>query len=140
MPYRIFLWLFASLSVLGNLGSIILRLINDTKMTSFNVFVTSLCLADSLMGMYLSVIGIMDFIYKGDYLFHSRSWKKSLTCDMAGFMSFVSSEVSAFMILLITIDRLLVLRFPFSKVMYKPHRFSLKALARPTILDFMCFE
>ena len=36
-------------------------------------------------------------------------------CKIAGFLSFLSGEVSAFNICLITIDRFLVLKFPFSK-------------------------
>ena len=40
---------------------------------------------------------------------------------MAGFLSLVSNEVSALVIALITIDRFLVLRFPFSDFRFEAH-------------------
>jgi hypothetical protein len=45
-------------------------------------------------------------------------WLHSATCKVAGFLSLVSSEVSALIILLITLDRFLVLRFPFSSARF----------------------
>nr|KAG5705197.1 hypothetical protein BaRGS_011223 [Batillaria attramentaria] len=81
--YRVLLSVFAALSLLGNVGSFVYRTIIDktTGSHGFGVFVTHLCLADSLMGVYLAVIGVADRL-----------------------------EVSAFIICLITLDRFLVLR------------------------------
>jgi hypothetical protein len=47
-------------------------------------------------------------------------WKTSAACQVAGFLSLLSSEVSAFIICLITLDRFLVLRFPFSQLRFQP--------------------
>nr|KAG5698846.1 hypothetical protein BaRGS_019698 [Batillaria attramentaria] len=66
------------------------------------------------MGVYLVVIGVADRLYQGNYLWKDREWKHSTACKAAGFLSLLSSEVSAFIICLITLDRFLVLRFPFS--------------------------
>nr|KAG5698842.1 hypothetical protein BaRGS_019694 [Batillaria attramentaria] len=66
------------------------------------------------MGVYLAVIGVADRVYQGNYLWKDRKWKHSTACKAAGFLSLLSSEVSAFIICLITLDRFLVLRFPFS--------------------------
>ena len=82
---------------------------------SFHVFICNLCLADGLMGLYLLVIGVADYTYSGSYIFHDEEWKNSSWCRLAGFLSVVSSEVSAFTICLITHDRFLVVSFPFSK-------------------------
>ena len=115
--FRIFLWTFATLAVVGNVGSFVGRVYisnKDKQLNSFNVFVTNLSLADLFMGVYLTMIGVADQVYLGEYLWHSRQWKSSVICSMAGFLSLLSSEVSAFIICLITLDRLLVLRFPFS--------------------------
>nr|KAG5710532.1 hypothetical protein BaRGS_013178 [Batillaria attramentaria] len=103
-------------SLVGNVGSFVYRAIIDKVSNShgFGVFVTHLCLADSLMGVYLAVIGVADRLYQGNYLWKDREWKHSTTCKSAGFLSLLSSEVSAFIICLITLDRFLVLRFPFS--------------------------
>ena len=114
--YRVFLSVFATLALLGNLGSFVYRVFVNRAASSlgFGVFVTHLCVSDFLMGVYLAVIGIADRVYQGSYLWEDVAWKKSVACKVAGFLSLLSSEVSAFIICLITFDRFLVLRFPFS--------------------------
>ena len=117
--YRVFLWLFASLSVVGNMGSFVARLYLGNKgagLGSFDMFVTNLSIADFFMGVYLAFVGVADQIYHGKYLWYGDQWKKSAVCKVAGFLSLTSSEVSAFIICLITLDRFLALRFPFSSL------------------------
>nr|KAG5697416.1 hypothetical protein BaRGS_008842 [Batillaria attramentaria] len=90
--YRVFLSVFASLALLGNLGSFVYRVFVNTgsNKLGFGVFVTHLCVADCFMGVYLAVIGVADRL-----------------------------EVSACLIGLITLDRFLVLRFPFSQLHFR---------------------
>ena len=117
--YRVFLWLFASLSVVGNVGSFVARLYLGNKgagLGSFSIFVTNLSLADFFMGVYLAIVGVADQIYRGEYLWYDDQWKESTVCKVAGFLSLMSSEVSAFIICLITLDRFLALRFPLSSL------------------------
>ena len=85
---------------------------------SFHVFICNLTLADGLMGIYLLIIGVADYVYSGVYIFHDEEWKTSGWCRLAGFLSLLSSEVSALTICLITHDRYLVVRFPFSKTSF----------------------
>ena len=117
--YRAFLWIFALLSIVGNVGSFVARLYlsnNGVGLGSFNIFVTNLSIADFFMGVYLAIVGVADQIYRGKYLWYGDQWKKSTVCKIAGFLSLMSSEVSAFIICLITLDRFLVLRFPLSSL------------------------
>ena len=116
--YRVFLWLFALLAVLGNCGSFFARfyLQSESFHSSFNVLVTNLSVADFVMGVYLTIIGVADRVYRGQYIWYVDTWRNSVTCQIAGFLSLLSSEVSAFFICLITLDRFLVLRFPFSRL------------------------
>ena len=120
--FRIFLSLFSILTLLGNLGSFLLRSfhIQSTK-SAFGVFVTHLCVSDFLMGVYLAVVGVADRLYLGSYLWEDMVWRHSVACQSAGFLSLVSCEVSALIICLITLDRFLVLRFPFQHVHFS-HR------------------
>ena len=123
--YRALLWLFASLALCGNVGSFVTRLYlskersagkqRSSGLASYGIFVTNLSVADFFMGIYLAMIGVTDKIYRGIYLWHDDEWKRSAACKIAGFMSLMSSEVSAFIICLITLDRFLVLHFPFSR-------------------------
>ena len=117
--YRVFLWLFASLSVVGNVGSFAAKLYFGNKgagLGSFRIFVSNLSMADFFMGVYLFIVGVADQIYRGEYLWFGEQWKESTVCKVAGFLSLMSSEVSAFIICLITLDRFLALRFPLSSL------------------------
>ncbi|XP_070181926.1 G-protein coupled receptor GRL101-like [Littorina saxatilis] len=119
--FRLFLALYALLALLGNLGSFFYRVFIDKASVKlgFNVFVTHLCVADFLMGAYLAIVGVADRIYDGDYRWNDSEWKHSAACKVAGFLSLLSSEVSAFLICLITLERFLVIGFP-----HKTLRFS----------------
>lgn len=118
--YRACLWLLAAMAVVGNVGSVVFKvwLQKDAKGSGFNVFVIQLSASDLLMGVYLIIIGAADLSYRGEYLWHDVAWKSSSLCKLAGFLSFLSAEVSAFIVFLITIDRFVVFRFPFSDVRF----------------------
>ena len=118
--YRIFLSIFAVSAFVGNLISVFVRLFvtKINQKMGFAVFVANLCISDFLMGLYLVLIGVADRHYMGTYLWNDVIWRNSAACKTAGFLSLLSSEVSAFIICLITLDRLLVLRFPFSHLRF----------------------
>ena len=118
--YRVMLFVFSLLAIVGNLGSCVFRLLSHKgpKNKSFHLFVTHLCMADFLMGIYLAIIGVADQVFRGRYLWEDVRWRRSRTCGVAGFLSLLSSEVSACIICLITLDRFLVLRFPLSRLRF----------------------
>ena len=120
--YRVFLIGLVCLTLLGNVGSFVYRTLLDKSSAKlgFNMFVTHLCVADFLMGVYLAIIGAADSWYQGTYAWSDVAWKHSGACKFAGFLSLLSCEVSAFIVFLITLDRFLVLRFPFSHVHFRP--------------------
>ncbi|KAL8616454.1 hypothetical protein ACOMHN_041057 [Nucella lapillus] len=114
--YRGVLSCLASLAVLGNLLALISRVILQTVSNGFDVFTVMLCMSDFLMGVYLIIIGVADKYYMGTYLWQDVSWKSSMVCQAAGFLCLLSSEVSALLVCLITVDRFLVIHFPFSHI------------------------
>ena len=120
--YRSLLWLMSLSSLFGNVGSLVFRLliVKNSMKTGFNVFVTQLNVSDVLMGVFLAMVGVADFIYRGKFLWYDLAWMSSVACKLAGFLCLMSSEVSAFIICLITLDRLIVLRFPFSQLRFEP--------------------
>ncbi|XP_025079793.1 G-protein coupled receptor GRL101-like [Pomacea canaliculata] len=119
--YRVALAIFASLALLGNVGTLLYRFIfhNSTGNVGYDVFVTNLCVADCLMGVYLLIIGVADHRYRGSYLWEDMEWRNSGLCKTAGFTCLLSMEISVFIIFLITTDRFLVLRFPFSSFHFR---------------------
>jgi hypothetical protein len=114
--YRVFSWLICCLSVTGNIFCLVFRscVQRTAGKSAFNLFVSSLCVADLLMGIYTAMIGAADAVSRGQYIIFERDWVTSKACKAAGFFSLLSCEVSALTILLITLDRFIVLRFPFS--------------------------
>ena len=119
--YRVCLWLITFLSLLGNVFCLVVRVcVQRTASTSgFHVFVTNLSIADLLMGVYIVIIGADDSLFRGQYLFFDETWKHSVACKVAGFLSLLSCEVSALTIWLITLDRFIVLHFPFTGVRFQ---------------------
>ena len=119
--YRMFLWLISFLSLFGNMFCLVMRVCVHKKVSGsgFQVFVTNLSMADLLMGMYIAIIGVADVLFRGKYLLYDEKWMHSDACKVAGFLSLLSSEVSAFIIWLITLDRFIVLHFPFSNLRFQ---------------------
>ena len=116
--YTVFVFVFFLLAILGNATSFVYRSFfsNSKNKLGFEVLVTHLSVSDFLMGVYLAIIGMADVLYRGKYAWNDLRWRHSLACQVAGFLSLLSSEVSAFIMCLITLDRLLVLRFSFSQL------------------------
>ena len=95
VTYRVFLSVFAALSLLGNASSFVYRVFMQRKQRrlSFDVFVVHLCVADFLVGVYLAVTGVVNRLYQGTYLWEDNTWKNSATCKLAGILSLMSNEV-----------------------------------------------
>jgi hypothetical protein len=129
--YRAALWLFALMAIVGNVGCLLFRLLQQRSafLTGFNLFVSSLGVADLLMGVYLAVVGAADHAYRRRYFSKEVAWRSSVTCQVAGFLSLLSCEMSAAMVCVITLDRLLTLRFPFSRLRFTRHSASLTCVA-----------
>nr|KAG5710317.1 hypothetical protein BaRGS_009033 [Batillaria attramentaria] len=127
---RVFLWGFSALAISGNAGVLIYRLIAQSRGTTsraFGVLVSNLCAADFLMGVYMMMIGSADEYFRGVYVSKETEWRTSGVCKMAGFLAFLSSEMSAFVICLVTLDRLLVLCFPLKTEIHMSGRAALGA-------------
>ena len=119
--YRVSLAVFATLATVGNMLSLVLRVfvLKSKQQSGYPAFVTHLCVSDFLMGVHLVIIGGADRVYMNTYLWDDTGWRKSVTCKVAGFLSLLSSEVSASIICLVTVDRFLVVRFPFSRLRFQ---------------------
>ncbi|XP_045211257.2 G-protein coupled receptor GRL101-like [Mercenaria mercenaria] len=114
------LWLIGILALFGNIASVIYRLVYDREKLKlgFGIFVTNLAVADFLMGIYLITIAVADATYRSRYIFMDDYWRNSGWCKLAGFLSTVSSEASVFFLCLITLDRLLVIKYPFGQIRF----------------------
>ncbi|XP_070206523.1 G-protein coupled receptor GRL101-like [Littorina saxatilis] len=113
--FKAFLWTLSGLAIVGNVGVLVYRAVvkTQTVVSASDILVKSLCASDLLMGVYLMMIGVADAQLSGRYVAEENEWKGSVMCTVAGFLSLVSTEVSALMVCLITLERVLVLCFPF---------------------------
>ncbi|CAG5115623.1 unnamed protein product [Candidula unifasciata] len=118
---RFLLWIVATLAVLGNVTVIVYRVIWDRSVlqTGYGLFVTNLGISDFIMGVYLLMIAGADSFYRDSYVLYDKSWRNSVVCKMAGFMACLSCEASTFFVFLITLDRFLVMKFPFGQVKFR---------------------
>ncbi|XP_059176559.1 G-protein coupled receptor GRL101-like [Physella acuta] len=111
---RILLWILAVVSVCGNLTVIVFRLVFERKriIKSYRLFVTNLNISELIMGVYLFIIAGNDVYYRGHYVMYESEWRHSPLCTAAGFLATLSCETSALFVLLVTLERFLVIRFP----------------------------
>ncbi|PVD34066.1 hypothetical protein C0Q70_05328 [Pomacea canaliculata] len=84
----------------------------------FNMLLIHLCVADLMMGMYLTIISVADQAFLGHYLWLDVAWRNGAACRLAGFLAVLSRQASAFIVCLITLDRLLAIVFPVSSARF----------------------
>ncbi|XP_046351940.2 G-protein coupled receptor GRL101-like [Haliotis rufescens] len=115
---RVAIWVLCIATLTGNILSIGLRICWERRsfMNGYSVFVTHLAVSDFIMGLYLLIIAIADTRYQGIYVLKDQEWRSSVFCKIAGFLSTLSSEASALFISLITVDRFLVIKYPFQQI------------------------
>ncbi|XP_053931272.1 relaxin receptor 1 isoform X2 [Cuculus canorus] len=111
---RVFVWVIACLTCLGNLFVICMRSFIITENSQHTMAIKSLCCADGLMGIYLFVIGAFDLKYSGEYNKHAQSWMGSLQCQLVGSLAMLSSEVSVLLLTYMTLEKYFSIVFPFS--------------------------
>ena len=92
---------------------LLLRVFKEDQNQVNSFLLTNLAAADFLMGVYLLIIAWKDASWRGVYYKHHFAWRDSALCTAAGVIATISNEVSVFSLLMITIDRLICIAFPF---------------------------
>nr|XP_022314629.1 G-protein coupled receptor GRL101-like [Crassostrea virginica] len=114
------IWYMAFFSVTGNLYVMYFRVKEKHKgNTSYGTFVLNLSISDFLMGVYLFIIAIADMEYRNIYGFNDSRWRSSVICTIAGLLATTSSEASVLFIFLITIERYMASKRPFSARLFR---------------------
>ena len=80
----------AIVALFGNASSLLVRSLRSLRKTekashtakAFNMFVSSLSLADCQMGVYLAIVGVADLVFKGSYVWEDIKWKSSTMCKV----------------------------------------------------------
>ncbi|XP_038674877.1 relaxin receptor 2-like isoform X1 [Scyliorhinus canicula] len=118
---RVFVWVIACLTCFGNLFVIFMRSLIRAENKLHAMSIKILCCADCLMGVYLFFVGIFDVKYRGEYNRHAQLWMNSIQCRMIGFLAMLSTEVSVLLLTYLSLEKYIVIVFPFSNV--KPGKY-----------------
>ena len=133
---RTFMWILGLSALVGNAFVIGLRLFRskaviarvNEKSRIQSRLITNLAVSDFIMGLYMIIIGSVDLYYRGDYAINADAWRNSGACQFAGIISAFSSEVSVFLITLISIDRLVCIVFSHHRVIKFSYKSSMVSL------------
>ncbi|KAJ8046996.1 hypothetical protein HOLleu_05862 [Holothuria leucospilota] len=116
VPLRIFMWILGFSALLGNVTVIVWRFREKEKNTIQSFLILNLAISDCLMGVYMIIIASADAHFRDVYIYKASQWLGSLMCSLAGILAVVSSEVSVFILTVISLDRFLCIVFPFGRV------------------------
>ncbi|XP_061189737.1 relaxin receptor 1-like [Saccostrea echinata] len=110
------IWYIALFAAFGNFFVFWYKMVYLKRQSAQAHFIltTNLNWADFLMGVYLFIIAIANLVYNGRYGLEDYSWRNSYFCTIAGILATLSSETSTFLVFLITLDRFIAIKFPFS--------------------------
>uniref|UniRef100_A0A8C2EE71 Relaxin family peptide receptor 2a n=1 Tax=Cyprinus carpio TaxID=7962 RepID=A0A8C2EE71_CYPCA len=111
---RVSVWVMAFITCFGNLFVIGMRSFIRAENNLHAACIKVLCFADCLMGVYLFFLGIFDVKFRGEYNRNALIWMDSVECRTIGFLAMLSSEVSVLLITYLTLEKFLVIVFPFS--------------------------
>ena len=110
----VIMWLIGLNALCGNMFVLMWKKKKKDRNKIQTFLLSNLAMSDFLMGIYMLLIASVD-IYFGEYFpMQAEGWRKGATCRIAGTISIVSSEASVFFVTLISIDRFINIRFPFS--------------------------
>ena len=111
---QISIWVLGFFAFAGNIFVVAWRVKTDrSKVSSF--FIINLGCSDFLMGVYMLIIASVDAYYRGQYIVYADKWRSSALCQIAGILAMTSSELSVFMLTVITGDRIFAILFPLKK-------------------------
>ncbi|XP_062590924.1 G-protein coupled receptor GRL101-like [Saccostrea cucullata] len=110
------IWYIALIAAFGNIAVLIFNVEKSKgkKEEAYYILAFNSACADFLMGVYLFIIAFINLHYTGQYGMNDYVWRNSYMCTLAGIMATLSSEVSAFILLFFTLDRLIIVKYPFS--------------------------
>lgn len=100
------------MAVVGNLSAIFIRAVLKESNKVQRLLIANLGVSDLLNGVYLLIIAVADRRWRGDYFKYDEQWRSGFLCNLTGFISMLSSQVSVFSLTAISTIRFLSVSFP----------------------------
>ena len=111
-------WSFGILIILCNLISVCNMLIAWFKVKVFKdykTFVMVINFCDLAFGLYLVTLAIKDLLVERNYIEVDLSWRSSIICHALSFISFLAILISSVFLMVVSISRYRVIKYPFEK-------------------------
>ena len=109
---RVCTWFISVSAVTGNLITLVVILLNRRKVSNHKLLMCTLALSSFCMGLYLFILAVIDAKTSGEYRKYVKEWQHGVGCKVAGFLSIFSTEVSVFILNIITLERYYTILFP----------------------------
>lgn len=143
---RAAMWLVILFSIGGNVLVLtvtalhfIIRYIKSHKKPHVMYFLyVNLAIADLFMGIYLLIIAIIDLETMGDYSFHAIEWQTGPGCRFAGFCAILSSMLSVYTLLIITVERVYTIKFALQRKRFNKHYAAISILIGWVVIIVLC--
>ena len=111
---QISMWTLGFFAIICNAVVFVLRCLETRSIRVQTLLILSLALSDFLMGVNMIILAAADAYYQDYFPSFSNTWRAGILCKLASILSVLSSEVSVFLITLISFDRFLGVKYPFS--------------------------
>ena len=98
--------------IIINSLSIVLQIISCKENKTFSLIVIAINFNDLICGLYLCNIWVSDIMFQGTYLIKEEIWKSHPLCFIAFFLIFYFSFVGLFLLLFLSVSRLMVVLDP----------------------------
>ncbi|KAF5285269.1 hypothetical protein FQR65_LT13283 [Abscondita terminalis] len=109
------MWITCLFTCIGNAMVLCARVMFKDENKLLNLVIRNLAVSDFLMGSYMIIIAFHDLKFRNIYNTVAQAWTSSWLCTVAGTLATISSEVSMFLLIFMSIERLLIIAVPFAK-------------------------
>ena len=111
----VMMWLVGLNALCGNIFVLsYYKYVKRDKNPIQTFLLSNLAISDLLMGIYMLFIASADIYFGESFPIQAERWRAGISCKIAGTISIVSSEASVFFLTLISIDRCINIKHPFS--------------------------
>ena len=109
VAYRVLVGVLSTLALLGNVVSLAVRVCVRAawRLSSGDVVLTHLSVADLGMGLYLVTLALADRWFAGDHVWQDKPWRKGAVCHLAGVLFLSCRHAATFFITLLSSHRCL---------------------------------
>ena len=119
---RIIVWIIATFSMLENLAVFAVFQFMLSKKSSMRKYIhkllnKQLIVSDCIMGLYFLALSVYDIMFTGNFIAILENWKKSWHCKGLAFLSLLSFEMSLCMSLVLSVERVFAVCFPFKQML-----------------------